>query len=191
MVFLALSHQYEWNLTLSRIWAIRVWTLLKNLLLRSFHTNQTANNQMSWRKDLCFFEYPVQGINWLKWLLMELGSTPATPNQDLIYCHKELNKSQWMNKWDIVSSWSHPTIQLAASCWMMPHLTRLFLVGNLSCNNLHAKIDNFRGTCLCLNKISQNIRWSRGLTSQDLIRSGHNVILKDLRVPLPPVPPQC
>jgi len=91
----------------------------------------------------------VQWINFKKWSPILRWSAPATPNQDLMYCHKELNKSQWMNKWDAVSSWSHLATHLAASCWRMLRLRRLIFVGNLSCNNLQAKIDTFRRTCWC------------------------------------------
>jgi len=141
----ALSHQYEWNLTLSNSWKIYEDQHLQLL-------SKTHNNQMSWRKDLRFFEWPVQWINWMRCLLILRGSTPATPIQDLICCNNELKTSQWRNKWDVFSSWSHSATHLTASCWIMLRLTRLFLVGNLSRNNLQAKIDTLRGTYLCQTK---------------------------------------
>jgi len=132
VALLALSHHNEWYLTFSKSCSMVVWILLNILLLRLFQTTQTQSNQTRWRKNLRVLEWPVQWINWKKCSQMSLGSTPETPIHDLMCHHKVPKVTQWRNKCGADSSWPQLATHPAVSALIIPLLTRLVLVANLS-----------------------------------------------------------
>jgi hypothetical protein len=58
------------------------------------------------------------------------------------------------NKWWAESVPPQPVTQRARSGERMPRVTKFVFVGNLSRKRRHAKIDTFRGTCLCHSRSS-------------------------------------
>ena len=135
--------------TLSSNLGIGVTTLLKILLLRSFHKIHTHKSQISWRNDRFALPPPVRCTNWRKWSAIILVSTPIMPNQWHTRGHNEEKILQDKNKWCDVST--NPQFETHKETYeeITRRWTKLDLVGNLSRSNLQAKIETFNGTWLC------------------------------------------
>jgi hypothetical protein len=141
-VFVVFNHQEKWSLTLSNIWGRDYTEFLNRRRFLSNHITQTHN--MSYKKDRRLRRLPDEYVNWRKWYERWEESTPGKPIQ-----------AQMSNqRGPSVELFQYQTpLQLDTQKWdawvMMYRVTKLVFVGNLSRKSLQAKIETFKGTCLC------------------------------------------
>lgn len=182
--YLTFNHAKDINLTLSNNLRIEVTTLLKSLLLRSFHKPQTHKSQISWRKSRTALPPPDKFTNWRKWSRRTLVSTPIIPSQWRNIGHKEEKASQDKNKCCAVSLMPQSETHIEASESITLLRTKLSLVGNLLRSNLQANKETYLGMpnqrCCRIPKMC--IIWS-----QQVIRTANSVTLNRVWQPHPPV----
>jgi hypothetical protein len=85
----------------------------------------------------------------MKWSSRFWGSTDEKSIYELTDVQRESKVLQERIKCWVDSIMPQPATQDWTSGGMMPWIAKFDLVGNLSLNNLQAKIDTFKGTCLC------------------------------------------
>jgi hypothetical protein len=152
------NHLKENNLTLANKWVTKLAVLRNRCWLRSFHTTQAQASQMRCKKDRRAREPPAEWVNWTKWSGRVWASADEKPIQERTSAHKVPNVLHERNKCWADSIPPQPDTQKWTSGDIMPRATKFDFVGNRSRRRRHAKMETFRGTCLCHTRSSASPR---------------------------------
>jgi hypothetical protein len=110
---------------------------------------QTQSSQMSCRKDRRARGPLAEKVNWTKWSGTVWASVAEKPIQERTITHREPKVLQERNKCWVDSMPPQPDTQNWTSGEMIPRATKFVFVGSRSRRRLYAKMETFRGTCLC------------------------------------------
>jgi hypothetical protein len=92
---------------------------------------------------------PTEKVNWTKWSEIVWVSAAEKPIQERTRAHKEPKVLQDRNKCWADSMPPQPDTQNWTSAEMIPRATKFVFVGSRSRRRRHAKMETFRGTCMC------------------------------------------
>jgi hypothetical protein len=149
VAFVVLSHLNENFLTLPKRWCTELSAFLNKCWFLSFQMTQVQASQMSCRKDRRARSPPTEEVNWTKCSGRAWASTAEKPIHDRTSPHNEAKVLHEINICWAVMMPPQPVTQRWASGEMMPRATKFDFVGSRSRRRRHAKMETFKGTCLC------------------------------------------
>lgn len=124
----AFSHQYDWNLILSRKCCNDAYFWRNTQAFLPHQITHTQESQTRLKTKQVLFGKPPKVPNWRKWSDTCSWCTVMKPNRLEIPCQSFPKKSQERNRWSISSVMPHPPIQNWTLDWRMCLLIKLSAV---------------------------------------------------------------